>query len=117
MLIAAFIFVLSFAAFVQFGALQWRASLIRQSSTSEAGTWVNKGFTEVSAFQKLCPDMGDVPKLRTVRMYHKLLGFAAGLGATSWAKSEMEICARYATAVLMQQVQHNQELAAQASSF
>ena len=37
MLIAAFIFVLSFAALIQFAALQWRAGLIRVASATFAG--------------------------------------------------------------------------------
>ena len=40
MLIAAFIFVLSFAGLIQFVGLQWRAGLVRVASTSiaQAGT-------------------------------------------------------------------------------
>lgn len=117
-LIASFIFVLSLAAFIQFGALQWRASLIRESATVKAGAeWVTKGFPELAAFQKLCPDLGGIPKLRSVRFYHRVLQVAARMGAAAWASSEMEICARYATAVLMQQVERNQTLAHEASSF
>ena len=37
MLIAAFIFVLSFAAMIQFMALQWRAGLVRVATTAYAG--------------------------------------------------------------------------------
>lgn len=125
MLIAAFIFVLSFAALIQFAALQWRAGLIRVASTSlagEAGTAYNllkdKDFGDLEAFGKLCPEIGvAAPKLRGVRVYHSFLQLFAGLGAKEWAKSEMQLCARYAAAVLMQQVQQNQALAVQASSF
>lgn len=122
MLIAAFIFVLSFAALIQFGALQWRAGLLQVAlavpATSNMDETLNllktNGFSDVAAFQKLCPS---APKLRTVRLYHGLLQFFAGLGAAEWAKSEMNLCARYAAAVLMQQVAHNQALAAEVSSF
>jgi hypothetical protein len=117
MLIASFIFVLSVAAFIQFGALQWRASVIRESSTSGAGSWMDKSLAEVCAFQKLCPDLGGIPNLRPVRVYHSLLQVFARMGATEWAKREMEICGRYAAVILMQQVERNQALAAEASSF
>jgi hypothetical protein len=39
------------------------------------------------------------------------------LAAADWAKSEMDLCARYAAAVLMQQVARNRALAAEVSSF
>lgn len=125
MLIASFIFVLSFAALIQFGALQWRAGLIRVASTSYGvdpalarNLLTEKGFAGVAAFQKLCPDMGSsAPKLRSVRLYHGLLKLSSGLGAARWAKNEMELCAKYAAAVLMQQVQSNQMVAAQVNSF
>jgi len=122
MLIAAFIFVLSFAALIQFGLLQWRAGLIQVASAATeafdtvgaANLLISKGFGEVAAFQKLCPS---APKLRSVRLYHGCLKLFAGLGATDWAQREMKLCARYAGAVLMQQVARNQALAAAARSF
>jgi hypothetical protein len=125
MLIAAFIFVLSFAALIQFVGLQWRAGLIRVASTSLADESVSaynllkdKGFSDVAAFQKLCPDMGSAtPKLRSVRLYHSALQFFSGIGAADWAAKEMDLCARYAAAVLMEQVQRNQALAAEVNSF
>ncbi len=129
MLIAAFIFVLSFAALIQFVGLQWRAGLVRAASSSfvpEAGTeserafnlLKDKEFGDLAAFQKLCPDLGSAaPKLRSVRFYHGLLQISSALGAAEWAKGEMKLCARYAAAVLMQQVQQNQALAAEVSSF
>jgi hypothetical protein len=129
MLIAAFIFVLSFAALIQFVALQWRAGLIRVANASfagEAGTsseqaynlLKDREFGDLAAFKKLCPDMGSAaPKLRSVRLYHSFLQLFAGMGANEWANGEMQLCARYAAAVLMQHVQQNQALAAQVGSF
>ena len=129
MLIAAFIFVLSFAALIQFMALQWRAGLVRVATTAYAGgasanveaaynLFKDRGFSDVAAFQRLCPTMGSTtPKLHSVRLYHSLLQLPSALGAAQWAKSEMELCARYAAAVLMQQVQSNQALAAQVNSI
>ena len=129
MLIASFIFVLSFAALIQFVALQWRAGLIRVASTSfDIATGAHpeaaynllkdKGFAGVSAFRKLCPDMGSAaPRLGSVRLYHSFLQLFLGLPAADWAKREMELCARYAAVVLMQQVHSNQVIAAEVNSF
>ena len=126
MLIAAFIFVLSFAGLIQFVGLQWRAGLVRVASTSvaEAGTESPMGllkdreFADLAAFQKLCPDLGgSASKLRSVRLYHGFLQISSALGAAEWAKGEMKICAQYAAAVLIQQVQQNQAVAAEVNSF
>lgn len=129
MLIASFIFVLSFAALIQFVGLQWRASLVRVASAPLVGEaqinselsrnlLQNKDFSDVAAFRKLCPDLGSAaPKLRSVRLYHAFLQLFAGLGAADWVSKEMELCARYAAVVLMQQVQQNQALAAEVNSF
>ena len=124
MLIAAFIFVLSFAALIQFVGLQWRAGLISVANTSfasETNATYNmlkdKDFADLAAFKKLCPDMASAPNLRTVRLYHGFLQISSAMGATNWAKSEMQLCARYAAAVLMQHVQQNQAVAVEAGSF
>jgi hypothetical protein len=129
MLIAALIFVLSMAALVQFVVLQWRAGLVRVASTSvvlgndvrvEAAInlFRNNGFSDLAAFHNLCPDLGvTAPKLRAVRLYHGLMQLCATLGLADWAKYEIDLCVRYATAVLAQQVARNQAFAAQATSF
>ena len=124
MLIAAFIFVLSFAALIQFVGLQWRAGLISVANTSFAADTEatynmlkGKDFADLAAFKNLCPDMQNAPNLRTVRLYHGLLQVSSAMGATNWAKSEMQLCARYAAAVLMQHVQQNQAVAVEAGSF
>jgi len=128
MLIAPFIFVLSFAALIQF-VLQWRAGLVRVASASSAlenkarselasNLLRKNSFSDVAAVQRLCPDLEKAaPKLRSVRLYHRLLQLFGALGSGDWAKREMDLCARYATAVLMQQVERNQAFAARASSF
>ena len=123
MLVAAFIFVLSFAGLIQFVGLQWRAGLVRVASASvaEAGTeglLKDREFADLAAFQKLCPDLdGSVSKLRSVRLYHGFLQISSTLGAAEWAKGEMKLCAQYAAAVFIQQVQQNQAVAAEVNSF
>ena len=129
MFIAAFIFVLSLAALIQFVGLQWRAGLVRVAATSlasDSGTHSELAsnllkahtLSDVLALKKLCPDLGEsAPKLKFVRLYNSAMELFVTLGANDWAKREMDLCARYATVVLMQQVQRNQAFAAQASSF
>ena len=123
MLIAAFIFVLSFAGLIQFVGLQWRAGLVRVASTSVADARTenmlkDREFGDLAAFQKLCPDLsGSASKLRSVQLYHGFLQISSALGAAEWAKSEMKICAQYAAVVLIQQVQQNQAVAAEVNSF
>jgi hypothetical protein len=129
MFIAAFIFVLSLAALIQFVGLQWRAGLVRVASTSmvsDSGPQTvlasnllrANTLSDVLALQKLCPDLGEsAPKLQSVRLYNLGLELFAKMGSSDWAKREMDLYARYATVVLMQQVQRNQAFAAQASSF
>ena len=122
MLIAAFIFVLSFAGLIQFVGLQWRAGLVRVASASvaEAGTkgLLDRDFADLEAFQKLCPDLGgSASKLRSVGLYHGFLQIPSALGAAEWAKGEMKLCAQYAAAVLTEQIQQNHAVVAAVKSF
>ena len=89
----------------------------------------DKGFHGIAAYQRLCPGLGadPVPQLRSVRLYYGLLEVMSRLGdaalshepsaSTGWTKGEMEICARYATAILMRQVERNRLLAAEVRSY
>ena len=125
MLTAAFIFVLSFAALIQFAVLQWRASLVRIASTLQAEDDPNllkvQDFKDVAAYRKLCPDLGGAnsapPKLRLVRLYHCLLQGMNRLTSARWTTEEMELCSRYALAVIMQQVERTHAVATEVNSF
>ena len=124
MLMAAFIFVLSFAALVQFVVLQWRASLVRVASAlpvqNESNPLKINDFNDVAAYRKLCPDLGAdsaPPKLRLVRLYHCLLQGLNRVTSASWTKSEMDLCSRYALAVILQQIERTHAVAAEVNSF
>jgi hypothetical protein len=124
MLIAALIFVLSFAALIQFGVMQWRAAMIRMAATlpvdAATNPLIEKDFADVAAFRKLCPDLGSdsgAPKLRLVRVYHSLLRGVNRVTSAAWAQAEMDLCARYASAVILQHVKHMQAVAAEVNSF
>jgi hypothetical protein len=132
MLVAAFILVISVAALVQFAAFTWRAGLLRvaseplldESVSSELASNLlqSKDFEDVTAYQRLCPEMqpGTSSNLRSVRIYHSFLQVVKDLtrsGEQGWAQREMALCTRYATVVLSQRMQRNQALAAEARSF
>ena len=140
MLIAAFILVISTAAMIQFAVFGWRASLLRtiatqplvEQATVVAGAPSNllngKDFSEVTAFQGLCPDLkADSGKLRSVRMYYRLLRLANQLGDLivapgaegfgGWTQREMALCTSYTAVVLSHRLARNQALAAEARSY
>jgi hypothetical protein len=122
MLVAAFILVISVAALVQFAAFTWRAGLLKLAAEDTCNLLESKGFADVSAYQRLCPEAGSAggPNLRSVRIYHSFLQFLSNLtgsGELGWAQREMALCTRYASVVLSQRMQRNQALAAEARSF
>ncbi|HUJ31022.1 MAG TPA: hypothetical protein VLY23_07050 [Candidatus Acidoferrum sp.] len=137
MLIAAFIFVMSMAAVIQFAALSWRAGLLRVASEPLAEEWeaiaassskslISQGFTRLAAYNKLCPDVatGSAPKLVAVRLYHQLLRAAqACCEATApsmnldWTSREMALCTRYAAVTLSHRLERNQALLASVRAF
>jgi len=137
MFIAAFIFVISLAALVQFAVFSWRAGLLSAASESlpnevELSTLSrnlleSKNFKAIAAYQELCPEAGSAsgPSLRTVRLYYRFLQSLSSLGGsileaalpTSWAQHEMALCTRYATVVLSHRLERNQALSAEVRAF
>jgi len=121
MFIAAFIFVISLGAMIQFVALTWRAGLVQTASQGLAGAIDLKinDFRDVAAFQQLSPDLGggSAPKLRSVSLYYRLLQFLEPVRQSGWASREMALCTRYAAVVLSQQLASNQAFAAEMRSF
>jgi hypothetical protein len=121
MLIAAFIFVISMGAMVQFMVLTWRAGLVQVASQPlpiSIDLKIND-FGDVGAFQQLLPDLGGgpTPKLRFVTLYYRLLKFMEPVRQSSWANREMALCTRYATVVLSKQLASNQVFAAEMRSW
>ncbi len=87
MLIASLIFVMSFAAMMNFAALSWRSGLLRVAGQPLAyeselvadlsRKALNTGsFQDVRAYQKLCPNLrgdgGSGPTLRAVSAYYRV---------------------------------------------
>jgi hypothetical protein len=134
MLIAAFIFVMSMAAVIQFAVLSWRAGLIRVASGSLAAEWqastaksmISEGFANITAYSKLCPDIeaGSTPKLRSVQVYYRCLQLVGSLSKAieplrnlQWASREMALCTQYAAVTLSQRLERNQAQLASVRSF
>jgi hypothetical protein len=121
MLIAAFIFVISLGAMIQFMALTWRSGLV-QVAAQDVAVGIDmtiNDFQDVATFQQLSPDLGSgsAPKLRSVSLYYRLLQIMGPVEPASWASREMALCTRYATVVLSQQLALNQALAAEMRSY
>jgi hypothetical protein len=137
MLIAAFIFVISVAALVQFAVFTWRAGFLRVASQplpnqgeaafATRNLLQSQSFEDVSAYQQLCPEVGaDAGQnLRSVRLYYSFLQSVSDLGSSvveaamprGWAQREMALCTRYAAVVLSQRMERNQALAAEVRSY
>ena len=137
MLIAAFIFVMSMAAVVQFAVLSWRAGLIRVASEPLAAEWqaladstaksmISDGFVNITAYSKLCPDIeaGSAPKLWSIRAYSRGLQLLGSLSEAieplrnlQWASREMALCTQYAAVTLAQRLERNQAQLASVRSF
>jgi len=121
MLIAAFIFVISLGAMIQFMILTWRAGLVQTASQDfviSSELKIND-FRDAVALQQLSPDLGGgtAPKLRAVSLYYRFLQFLEPAKQAGWASREMALCTRYAAVVLSQQLATNQALAAEMRSF
>jgi len=126
MLIAAFIFVISALATIQFAVFTWRANLIHAISAGAAGNLLKShSFEDVSAYQKLCPELtvSPAPKLRSVHLYYHLMQAVSDLGtafipaANMWTHREMALCTQYAAVTLSQRMGRNQALLAEVRSY
>jgi hypothetical protein len=136
MLIAAFIFVISLAAMLQFVVLSWRAALLKVAAEPLSAEWeplagqlaktfVSNGFASMAAYSKLCPDLDSSsgPKLSSLRLYYRALeGVKTVLNAIApqnaeWTNREMALCTRCAAVMLSHRMEQNHALAAAARSF
>jgi hypothetical protein len=136
MLIPAVICATLVAATFTSAVFEWRAAMVRVASSLLANNAdavnlrTDKGFHRIAAFHRLCPCLGAgaATKLRSVRLYYGLLEFMSSLGgavllrktssgSTGWTKGEMALCTRYATAILVRQVERNRLLAAEVRSY
>ncbi len=126
-MVAALIFVVSVAAFAQFGLYYWRATIsgIAAQAISDrirvAAGITHEGigaqdFRNIIILKDLSPDLrGATGGFAAIRAYYAVvekLGSIAPAMA-SWANSEMATCSRYAAVVMDQHMERNMVCAAQ----
>lgn len=137
MLVAALIVVLSLVAMLQFAVFAWRADLLRVAGRPLALGLETHGaparnllqshdFRRLQAYQEVCPDLtgSKGSNLRSVSLYYRFLQSLEAVAeairpkgsANAWAQGEMDLCGRYALAVLCQRLEHNRALRAQFQS-
>lgn len=136
MLVAAFMFVISIAAMVQFAVFTWRAGLLRvagealpgETAGADSNLLNQNDFQDASSIQEICPSLSasSVPNLKPVRLYHNFLSAVNAVGSflvptssdwLGWTEREMALCTRYSNVVLSRRLQQNQRQAAMMRSF
>jgi hypothetical protein len=126
MLIAAFIFVVSAVAMIQFAVFTWRADLVQTVSLGASHKLLKQsGFDDLLAYQKLCPELAINPasKIRSVRLYHGLLKAVSEFTAVvmdsevDWSNREMVLCTEYVAITLSERMIRNQALLAEVRSY
>jgi len=126
MLIAAFIFVISAVAMIQFAVFSWRAGLVQAVSLGPSYKLLKQSsFDDLLAYQKLCPELAINPpsKIRSVRLYHGLLKAVSEFTAVvmgsevDWSSREMVLCTQYVAMTLSKRMIRNQALLAEVRSY
>jgi hypothetical protein len=126
MLIAAFIFVVSAVAMIQFAVFTWRADLVQMVSLGASHKLLKQsGFDDLLAYQKLCPELAinSASKIRSVRLYHGLLKAVSEFTAVvmdsevDWSNREMVLCTEYVAITLSERMIRNQALLAEVRSY
>lgn len=135
-MIAALILVLSVAALVQFGVLQWRSMWIAVSeqplsASLQTATGIAPGAISADDFEllartseQMCPSVHDRNVwLQEVRVYYRMMRAVENFSSArvpslaNWAKAELVACSRYAGAVLDQRLNANLAYATAARNF
>jgi hypothetical protein len=126
-MVAAIIFMISVAAFVQFGLYYWRATIsgvaaqaisdrIRMAAGITHAGIDGQDFRSIIMLKDLSPDLrGPSGSLRTIRAYYAViekLGWIVPAMA-NWADAEMATCSRYVAVLMDQHLERNLACAAQ----
>jgi hypothetical protein len=126
-MIALIIFMVSAAAFAQFGLYYWRATIsgiaaqaISDRIRAAAGiTHAGIGaqdFRNIIILKDLSPDLrGANGSFAVIRTYYAVVEKIGSIipAMASWAETEMATCARYAAVVMDQHMERNMVCAAQ----
>ena len=126
-MVAAIIFVVSTAAFVQFGLYYWRATIsgiaaqaisdrIRIAAGITQSAIGAQDFRNIIILKDLSPDLGGSRSgFATIRAYYAVVEKLGKIvpAMASWANSEMATCSRYAAVLMDQHLERNMVAAAQ----
>ena len=126
-MVAAIIFVVSIAAFAQFGLYYWRATIsgVAAQAISDrirvAAGITHEGigpldFRNILILKDLSPDLrGASGGFAGIRTYYSIVEKLGSIvpAMASWANAEMTTCARYAAVVMDQHMERNMACAAQ----
>jgi len=126
-MVAAIIFVVSVAAFAQFGLYYWRATIsgiaanaisdrIRMAAGITHEEIGPQDFRNILILNDLSPDLrGASGGFAAIRTYYSIMEKVGSIipAMASWANAEMTTCARYAAVVMDQHMERNMACAAQ----
>lgn len=126
-MVAAIIFVVSTAAFVQFALYYWRATIsgiaaqaiserIRVAAGITRAAIGAQDFRNIVILKDLSPDLaGSHSSLFAIRAYYNVVEKVGKIvpAMASWANTEMATCARYAAVLMDQHLERNMVAAAQ----
>jgi hypothetical protein len=123
---AAILFLISVAAFGQFGIYYWRATIaahsrvpvsdrVRVAAGISTTSVSSRDFRAILNVHDLTPDLrGPGGNFRAIRAYFQVVQKLGRLipSATDWAEAEMTMCSRYMAARIDQHLERNMACAA-----
>jgi hypothetical protein len=130
-MIAALIFVISFAALLQFFVLHCRSILaysrrlelsdrVREVTGLAAANVAASDFDRIVQLVRLCPERGDDRKeIRVVGTYYSLLDMLGRVtrsiipGIATWAENERQGCSYFAAVALDRRISYTRDLLTQ----
>jgi hypothetical protein len=124
---AAILFLISVAAFGQFGIYYWRATIaansrvpvsdrVRVAAGISTTSVSSRDFRAILNVHDLTPDLrGRGENFRTIRAYYLVVEKLGRLipSAAEWAEAEMTMCSRYVAVLIDQHLERNMACAAQ----
>ena len=126
-MIAAILFTVSVAAFLQFGLYYWRATIsgvaaqpisdrIRHAAGISSNNVGANDFRNILRLKDLSPDLqGSTGSFAALRSYYAIVERVGSLipAMASWSNSEMTTCARYVAVLMDQHMERNMACAAE----
>jgi hypothetical protein len=126
-MIPAILFMVSLAAFIQFGLYYWRATIsgvaaqplserIRHAACISSPTAGANDFHNILKLKDLSPDLqGSTGSFAVLRSYYAIVERVGSLipAMANWSNSEMTTCARYVAVLMDRHMERNMACAAE----